>query len=137
MPTVSVEGRQMSTERPARHRARANSLAVHLLVTIAALVVAILAAWVSRAVWRPGPLSIPWGLALGVAGSGSAVCLARAVARSLGFAVAAGWIVGLALLLAGGPGGDLIVIADTLGYAFLALATGAVLVAAGWGGWSA
>jgi hypothetical protein len=110
---------------------------VHLLVAIAALVVAILAAWVSRAVWRPGPLSIPWGLALGVSGSGSAVCLARAVARSLGFAVAAGWIVGLALLLAGGPGGDLIVIADTLGYAFLALATGAVLVAAGWGGWSA
>jgi len=137
VPTVSVEGRQPSTEGPVAHSARARSFAVHLLVAAAALVVAILAAWVSRAVWRPGPLPIPWGLALGVAGSGAAVWLARAAARSLGFTVAAGWIVGLAVLLAGGPGGDLIVIADTLGYTFLVVATGAVIVAAGWGGWNA
>jgi len=58
------------------------------------------------------------------------------MARSLSFAVAAGWIIGLAFLLAGGPGGDLIVIADTLGYAFMLLATAAVIVAAGWGGWN-
>jgi len=115
---------------------RVSRVVAHGLLAAGAVIVAIMAAWVSRAVWQPGPVSIPWGLALSVAGSGSAVWLARGMARSLSFAVAAGWIIGLAFLLAGGPGGDLIVIADTLGYAFMLLATAAVIVAAGWGGWN-
>lgn len=114
----------------------ARRVGAHVLLAVGAVAVAVMAAWVSRAVWRPGALTLPLpvGLVLGVGGSGAAVWLARAAARSLGFAVAAGWIVGLAVLLVGGPGGDLVVIADTLGYAFMFLATGAVIVAAGWGG---
>lgn len=112
----------------------ARRVGTHVLLAVGAVAIAIMAAWVSRAVWRPGALAIPLGLVLSVGGSGAAVWLARAAMRSLGFAVAAGWIVGLAVLLVGGPGGDLVVIADTLGYAFMFLATGAVIVTAGWGG---
>lgn len=125
----------MTTEHPVGARMRARGVAWHLLVAVAAVTVAIMAALVSRAMWRPGLTSVPWGMTLGVAGSASAMWLARAMAPSLGFAAAAGWIVGLAVLLTGGPGGDLLVIADTLGYAFMLLATGAVIVTAGWGSW--
>lgn len=134
-PTVSVEGRRVSTERPAGPITLARGVAMHVLVAVAAVAVAIMAAWVSRAMWRPGQLSVPWGMTLGVAGSASAMWLARATAPSLGFAAAAGWIAGLTVLLAGGRGGDLLVIADTQGYAFLLLATGAVIVTVGWGSW--
>lgn len=129
----AVGVRHVSAERAAGEMAGTRRIAAHMLLAAGAVTVAIMAAWVSRAVWRPGPLAIPWGLVLSVAGSGAAVWLARAAARSLGFVVAAGWIVGLAVLLAGGPGGDLVVIADKLGYSFMLIATGAVIVAAGWG----
>ncbi len=121
---------------PARGLTGVRRVAAHVVVAVLAVVVAVLAAWVSRAVWRPGPLSIPWGLALSVVGSASAVWLARARVRTLGLAAAGGWVVGLAVMLAGGPGGDVLVIADPLGYAFMFVATGAVVVTAGWGGWS-
>ncbi len=111
-------------------------VALHLLAGLAAVVVALLAAWVSRGVWRTSGATIPWGLALGIAGSASAVWLAKAVARSLGFAVAAGWIVGMGIVIVGGPGGDVILLSDGLGYGFLVFGTAAVIIAAGWGSWA-
>lgn len=98
----------------------------------AALLIALLAALVSRAVWRWHGQVLPWGLVLGVASSAAAVVLARRIGRGVGFAAAGGWVLGLGLLLAGRPEGDYVVASDGLGNAFLLLATGSVLVAAVW-----
>lgn len=106
-----------------------------LAIGIAGVVVALLASWVSRGVWRPGSLALPWGAALGIAGSGSGVWLARVWTAGAGFAAAAGWLVGIAYLLPGGPGGDFILINDWLGNGFLLLGSLVVIAAAGWGSW--
>lgn len=103
-------------------------------VAAASLLVALLAGLVSRAAWRWSGQLVPWGLVLGVASSAGAVVLARGVSRAAGFAAAAGWVVGLLLLLAGRPEGDYVVAGDGLGEAFLLLATGSVVVTAAWRG---
>ncbi len=107
----------------------------YLAIGIAGVVVALLASWVSRGVWRPGPLALPWGVALGIGGSASGVWLARVWTSAAGFAAAAGWLVGIAYLLAGGPGGDFLIINDWLGNGFLLLGSLLVIVTAGWGSW--
>lgn len=110
------------------------ALAAAVVVAATCLLVAVLSGWVSRAAWRWSGQLVPWGLALGVASSVSAVLLARRVNRVLGFAAAAGWAGGLLLLLAGRPEGDYVVANDGLGNAFLFAATGAVILAAVWQG---
>lgn len=69
---------------------------------------------------------------LAVGSSASSVVLARAVSRWMGWAAAAGWIVGLIVLLGGRPEGDYVLAADGLGDAFLVAAPLAVLIVAGW-----
>lgn len=103
------------------------------VATLSSLV-AICAGLVSRGAWRTGALTVPWGLALGVAGSVAVVVIARAFAgRGVGFAAAAGWVGGVAAVLVWHPGGDYLFANDILGVGFLLGATGAVLAAAGWG----
>jgi hypothetical protein len=109
-------------------------LVAALVVAAGCLLVAVLSGWVSRAAWRWSGHLVPWGLALGLASSVSAVLLARRVSRVLGFAAAAGWAVGLLLLLAGRPEGDYVIANDGLGNAFLFATTGAVVLAAVWQG---
>jgi Family of unknown function (DUF6113) len=99
---------------------------------LAAFVVAVLAGVVSREAWRGDGFVVPWGLTLGVAASASVVVLGRADRRATGFAAAAGWVVGLMVLLAGRPEGDYVVASDWLGAAFLVTATLVVAVTAGW-----
>lgn len=110
------------------------SLLIATVVAALAVAVAVLAGLLSRAVWRPGDLLLPWGLALGVAASVAAVVLARCLNRTLGYAAAGGWVLGLGALLSGRPEGDYVVASDFLGLAFLGVATVAVLVAALWRG---
>lgn len=110
------------------------AIATAVGVAAAALLVALLAALVSRAAWRGNGHLVPWGLVLAVASSASAVVLARGVNRVMGFAAASGWVLGLAVLLAGRPEGDYVVASDGLGEAFLLLATVSVLVTAAWRG---
>ncbi|MBA3310491.1 MAG: hypothetical protein H0U28_10650 [Nocardioidaceae bacterium] len=99
-----------------------------------AMVVALLAGLVSRVAWRPGgEVAVPWGLLLGTVGSASVVVLARAAGRGIGLVAAVGWIVGLALLMWGGPHGDFAIANDVWGLSFLLVATTAVIAAASWG----
>ncbi len=91
------------------------------------LVTAPVAALVSRMCWRPGAITVPYGLVLSVAASLAVVVLARAVSRPHAFAAAAGWLVGLAYVLKGTSGGGFVVSSDALGWAFLVLGTVAVL----------
>ncbi|MBA3234150.1 MAG: hypothetical protein H0T17_09425 [Propionibacteriales bacterium] len=108
-------------------------VALHLVVGLGGTGVALSAAWISRAAWRPDGLTLPWGIALSLAGSVSAVWLARAGATSLGFVAAAGWLTGVAVLLVVRPGGDLLLISDTYGNTFLLAGAVAVIATAAWG----
>jgi hypothetical protein len=108
------------------------ALAAAVGVVVACVLVALLSGLVSRAAWRWSGHLVPWGLALAVAASAAAVVLARSLSRGMGFVAAASWAGGLLLLLSGRPEGDYLVASDWLGNAFLFLATGAVLVVAGW-----
>ncbi len=136
MPTATpVRNVRVSMASRSRRVGGAGPLLVWLGVGVAGVVVALLACWVSRAVWRPGPVAVPWGLALGIAGSGAGVWLAKAWARSAGYAAATGWVVGIAYLVPGGPGGDLLIINDRYGNGFLLLGVVFVVGTAGWGSW--
>ena len=97
------------------------------------LVTAPAAALVSRMVWRTG-VTIPYGLVLSAAASLAVIVLARAVARGYAFVAAAAWLVALAVVLAGTPGGGFVVADDALGWAFLAVDCAVVLGATLLGG---
>lgn len=99
-------------------------------VLLTAIAVGVCAAWVSRGVWRPGSLVVPWGLALSMASSAAVVLLARALQPHLGFLAAGGWVVGVFAVMSRG---DTVIAGDWLGYAFLVCATVSVLGAALWG----
>ncbi len=104
------------------------------MVVVASVLVALCAGLVSRGVWRTGIVSVPWGLVLGVAGSVAVVVIARIlIGRGFGIIAAAGWVGAIAATLIWHPGGDYLFANDGLGISFLLLATGGVLVAAGWG----
>ena len=107
-------------------------LVTAVVVAALALVVAVLAGLLSREAWRPGDVLVPWGLGLAIGGSVSLVVLARLLARTLGFAAAGGWLVGLLGLLSGRPEGDYVIASDPLGVVFMVAATVAVLIAAMW-----
>jgi hypothetical protein len=100
-------------------------------VGVVGVLVGICAAWVSRAVWRVGGASLPWGLLVSLAGSVSLVVLAREVRRIAPLVAVASWFVGVVLVLVRG---DTVVAGDGLGVAFLVICTGCVLVAATVGG---
>ncbi|MEJ7629736.1 MAG: hypothetical protein WKF54_09110 [Nocardioidaceae bacterium] len=99
-----------------------------------ALVTAPVAALVSRMCWRPGIVTVPYGLVLAAAGSMAVVLLARSVSRAHGFAAAVAWMVGLAFVVNGTSGGSFVIAGDALGWAFLVVATVATLGSAVWGG---
>jgi hypothetical protein len=105
------------------------------VLVLASALVAICAGLVSRGAWRPSAITVPWGLVLGIAGSVSLIVVTRTFAgRKPGLVAAGGWLLGVAVVLLWHPGGDYLFADDALGYGFLLGATGAVLVAAGWGG---
>lgn len=109
--------------------ARACGLAA---VAVAGAALAVLASVLHRLVWRSAGLTLPWGLALGVAASvlcgiAAGVLLGRAGT----FALAAGWVLALYWLLRGRPEGDYLVAADALGWWFLGLSVGAMAVLVG------
>jgi hypothetical protein len=104
--------------------------ALGVVVAILAVFVGVCAGWVSRGVWRPGSVVLPWGLALAIVGSSSGVLLARSIGRRHGFVAGAGWIVGVFALMARS---DTIIAGDWLGYAFLLGATATVIASAVWG----
>lgn len=101
-------------------------------VAALSVAVAVLAGLLSRVAWRPGDIVVPWGLLLAVGASASAVLLARSLTRALGYVAAAGWIVGLGVLMYGRPEGDYVIASDLLGTAFMVSATVAVIGAAMW-----
>jgi hypothetical protein len=96
-------------------------------VGLAGVLVGICAAWVSRAVWRVGGATLPWGLLVSLAGSTSLVLLARPVRRMAPLVAATSWFVGVVVLLVRG---DTIVAGDGLGVAFLVIGTACVLLTA-------
>ncbi len=128
----------MAAEEPAsRFRApdsRAGFATAAVVLAAASAGVGVLSAVVSRLIWRPDFISIPWGLVLGVAASASIVLFGRLLARGLGLAAAAGWIVGTGLVLAGRPEGDYLLAQDGLGLGYLLVSVAAVISVASFGG---
>lgn len=85
--------------------------------------------------WRPTDgVTVPWGLVLALLSAVSLPLVARLYSRVAGGGAAAGWIVGLGLLLEKGPGGDFLLAADWLGQVFLYGGAILVVVTAAWGG---
>lgn len=105
-----------------------------LALALLALVTAPVAALVSRMCWRPGLVTVPYGLVIAVAGSMSVVMLAGRVSRGYALLAAAAWIVGLGIVVNGTSGGSFLIASDGLGWAFLVLGTVATLATALWGG---
>jgi hypothetical protein len=98
------------------------------VIAVVGVLVGVCAAWASRAVWRVGGLSLPWGLAVSLIGSMSFVVLARQAGRASAALVAAvSWFAGVVALLVRG---DTVVAGDGLGIAFLLVCTGGVMAAA-------
>ncbi len=126
-----AEARGWPRDSPTRQQSLISTGSLALVVGLLGAVSAVFAAVVSRHVWRPDELMLPWGMVLAVAGSVAVVVAARSRGKAQGSVAAAGWIVGLLLVLAG-PGGDIVVAGDLRGYAFLLGATAAVLLTAGW-----
>jgi hypothetical protein len=114
--------------------ARPTFAAAALVVVLVSGVVAALSALVSRMVWRPGPLALPWGLLLAVAASVAVVLLGRVLTRGLGFVAAGSWIVTTGLVLGGRPEGDYVFAQDGLGFGYLVLSVVLVISAAAAGG---
>jgi hypothetical protein len=104
-----------------------------VLTGAAGFMVAGVAALVSRVELELGPIRLPWGLVLAVAGSASLVVLARALGRAAGIAAAGGWLLGLFYVISTRPEGDYVVAKDALSYTFLVLSVLSVTVAAAWG----
>lgn len=113
---------------------RAAAIGVGLAFAVLGFVTAPLAALVSRMCWRPGPLTVPYGLLLSAAASLGVVVLARAVSRIYGVIAAAAWLVALAFVMKGTSGGGFVIANDALGWAFLVIDTSLVIGAALVGG---
>jgi hypothetical protein len=94
----------------------------------------VLALAIHREVWRPGSLTLPWGLLLGLATSlACGVAAAILAGRRLGgMSFTVGWIAVLFLALQGRPEGDFVVAADPLGWAFLAIGVTSMGLLLGW-----
>ncbi len=109
-------------------------LAVAVGTGALSLVVAVLAALVSRMVWRPGSFVVPWGLGLSVVASVVVVLVARTYRRGMAFVAAGVWVIATGLVLAGRPEGDYVFAQDGLGLGYLLVAAVAVISAASAGG---
>lgn len=115
--------------------AGALSFVAGVALVLGSAIVAMCAGFVSRGAWRPGVVTVPWGLGLGVVGSVALVVVTRILAgRGAGYVAAGGWVLGVGVVLFWHPGGDYLFAGDGLGYSFLLGATVAVLLTAGWGG---
>ena len=101
--------------RDRRPPAPVSALATFALGTL----IAVCAAWVSRAVWHLGSVEIPWGLALSSLSAAALVVVASALGRGPAFAAVLGWGTGVVLWLV--RPGEVVIASDTLGYAFLVL----------------
>lgn len=139
MPTGSVMARHPARARddksgPSRLESRWLTVVLGVVVGLLALGVSVLSALVSRFAWRPGPVTVPWGLVLAVAASLSVVLIARAFSRGMAFVAAAGWILGTGIVLSGRPEGDYVFAQDALGIGYLLVGTVAVISAAAAGG---
>jgi hypothetical protein len=110
LPTGPRKGRPLAE--------RVQRAAEGLTVAVGGFVLAILAALVSRLAWRPGPVTVPWGLALGVVSAAGVVVLAWGRRPSLRLLAATGWLVGLGYLLAP-RAGEFVLAADGLGWGFI------------------
>lgn len=109
-------------------RTRGGQLATSVVVAVVGAAVGVLSTVVSRLAWRPASyLTVPWGLVLATLASAGFVVLAGRLARPLAFLAAGGWVVGVALVVAGRPEGDFVLASDWLGIGYLAIATAAVL----------
>src|SRR6478735_11086994 len=97
------------------------SVAIGVAFLVAGFVTAPIASLVSRMCWRPGAVTIPYGLVLAAAASMSLVLLAREVSRAHALAAAGGWIVALGFVVNGTSGGSFLIAGDALGWGFLAL----------------
>jgi vacuolar-type H+-ATPase subunit I/STV1 len=108
-------------------------IALGITIVLVGVVTAAVAALVSRMCWRPDPVTVPYGLALAVAGSMAVVVLGASVSRGFGLLTAVGWIVGLVFVVNGTSGGSFVVAGDALGWSFLVLGTLVTLGTALWG----
>ncbi|HLL07148.1 MAG TPA: DUF6113 family protein [Nocardioidaceae bacterium] len=104
-----------------------------LAAVVVGSVLALVAVALHRMVWRSEAISLPWGLALGVAAS---VLCGLAAGLLLGrragtLALAAGWVLTVYWLLRGRPEGDYLVAGDALGWGFLATGVAAMAVLVG------
>lgn len=91
------------------------------LLTIAGAVVAVCGTFVHAATVRPAGLPVPYGLVLALLGVAALLVLAQLTARSrFGTAViAAGWLVPVILLSQTRPTGDVVIVGDPRGLAFV------------------
>jgi hypothetical protein len=110
------------------------SAVLGVALALVALVTAPLAALVSRMCWRPGPVTVPYGLALSLAGSMGVILLAGAVSRGYAILAAAAWILGLVFVVNGTSGGSFVIAGDALGWSFLVLGTVVTIGTSLWGG---
>ena len=137
MATSPTKGPTSAADETAADAAEPGRLFVVVAGVLIALLsagVAVLAALVSRMIWRPDPVAVPWGLALGVAASVTVVLVARSVTRGLGLVAAGAWIIATGLVLAGRPEGDYVFAQDGLGLGYLLICTIAVISSAAAGG---
>jgi len=131
-PVPGQEG-VATAARPTRVRSVGGLLTAAGLA-LAGFVTAPVAALVSRMYWRPGGVTMPYGLVISAAGSFAVVVLAGVASRAHAFVAAVGWLVGLALVVRNTPGGGFLVAGDGLGWAFLVVDTVSVGGALLWGG---
>lgn len=100
---------------------------------VLAVATALASALVARMIWRPGPISVPYGLVLALAATSSLVLAARTISKRLAIVTAIAWMVGLGYVVKGTGGGSFLIADDVLGWAFIMLGTAAALLPAAWG----
>lgn len=110
-------------------RGRRTELLPSTGVFLLGLLSAACAAWISRALWDVGGVSLPWGLVLATL----AACALALVGLGLGgraalFAAIGGWAFGVLFWLV--RPGEVVIASDGLGYAFLLLPTAGLLAVA-------
>jgi hypothetical protein len=119
------EGSVASRSRPSAITAA--RVAIGVGIALLAFATAPAAALVSRMAWRPGSVTLPYGLLLSAVASAAVIVIARSVGRGYAFLAAAAWLVALGFVVEGTSGGGFLVADDSLGWSFLVFDTAAVL----------
>ncbi len=99
-------------------------------VGVAAALLGSAVALLALSVHRAGGAGLPWGLGLAVAAStaGSLGVRAASPGPAAVFGYGAGWCAAVLLALGGRPEGDYVIGGDLLGWGFLVLACGGVVL---------